>query len=104
QVLLEHGAFGLSSAVATSIPLAFFALGLAGLACVEILTRSFYAFRDSKTPVIVIVAQFVLKILLSLLLLQVVHAVQWGSSWGLGALALSTSLAGLLEAAVLLYL
>ncbi len=104
QVLLEHGAFGLSSAVATSIPLAFFALGLAGLACVEILTRSFYAFRDSKTPVIVSVAQFVLKILLSLLLLQLVRAIQWDSSWGLGALALSTSLAGLLEAAVLLYL
>ncbi len=104
QVLLEHGAFGLDSATATSVPLAFFALGLAGLACVEILTRSFYAFRDSKTPVIVSVAQFVLKILLSLILLQVVRALQWGLSWGLGALAFSTSVAVLLEAAVLLYL
>ena len=104
QVLLEHGAFDLDSAIATSIPLAFFALGLAGLASVEILTRSFYAFRDSKTPVIVSVAQFILKILLSLILLQVVHAIQWGPSWGLGSLAFSTSVAGLLEAAVLLYL
>jgi putative peptidoglycan lipid II flippase len=104
QVLLEHGAFGLDSATATSVPLAFFALGLAGLACVEILTRSFYALRDSKTPVIVSVAQFVLKILLSLILLQVVRALQWGLSWGLGALAFSTSVAVLLEAAVLLYL
>lgn len=104
QVLLQHGAFSLNSATSTAIPLAFFALGLAGLACVEILTRSFYAFRDSKTPVIVSVAQFVLKILLSLILLQVVNAAQWGSAWGLGALAFSTSVAGLLEAAVLLYL
>ncbi len=104
QVLLQHGAFGLDSAIATSIPLAFFAIGLAGLACVEILTRSFYAFRDSKTPVIVSVSQFVLKILLSLILLQVIRAIQWGPSWGLGALAFSTSVAGLLEAAVLLYL
>ncbi|HXR65709.1 MAG TPA: murein biosynthesis integral membrane protein MurJ, partial [Ktedonobacteraceae bacterium] len=104
QVLLQHGAFSLNSATSTSVPLAFFAIGLAGLACVEILTRSFYAFRDSKTPVIVSVSQFVLKILLSLILLQVVHAIQWGSAWGLGALAFSTSVAGLLEAAVLLYL
>ncbi len=104
QVLLQHGAFSLDSASSTAVPLAFFALGLAGLACVEILTRSFYAFRDSKTPVIVSVAQFVLKILLSLLLLQIVHAVQWGPAWGLGSLAFSTSVAGLVEAAVLLYL
>lgn len=101
QVLLQHGAFSLDSATSTSVPLAFFALGLAGLACVEILTRSFYAFRDSKTPVVVSVAQFVLKILLSLILL---HIIQWGPSWGLGSLAFSTSVAGLLEAAVLLYL
>lgn len=104
QVLLQHGAFSLNSANATSIPLAFFALGLAGLACVEILTRSFYAFRDSRTPVIVSVAQFVLKILLSLILLQIVNTSRWDASWGLGALAFSTSIAGLLEAAVLLYL
>src|SRR6185437_15521644 len=104
QVLLQHGAFSLASATSTSIPLAFFALGLAGLAGVEILTRSFYAFRDSKTPVIVSVAQFILKILLSLILLQIIHAINWGPAWGLGSLAFSTSVAGLLEAAVLLYL
>lgn len=101
QVLLQHGAFNLTSATATSIPLAFFAFGLAGLAAVEILTRSFYAFRDSKTPVLVSIAQFILKILLSLLLLNLV---KWGPSWSLGMLALATSVAGLLEAAVLLWL
>lgn len=101
QVLLQHGAFNLSSATATSVPLAFFALGLAGLASVEILTRSFYAFRDSKTPVIVSIAQFVFKILLSLILLNLI---KWGPSWSLGSLAFATSVAGLLEAAVLLWL
>ena len=101
QVLLQHGAFNLDDATTTSVPLALFALGLAGLASVEILTRSFYAFRDSKTPVLVSVAQFVLKILLSLILLKLLH---WGPSWGLGSLAISTSVAGLLEAGVLLWL
>lgn len=101
QVLLQHGPFDLANSITTSVPLAFFALGLSGLAAVEILTRSFYAFRDSKTPVIVSIAQFVLKILLSLVLLNLI---KWGPSWSLGMLALSTSLAGLLEAAVLLWL
>ncbi len=101
QVLLQHGAYTLNSATSTAIPLAFFAIGLTGLSAVEILTRSFYAFRDSKTPVIVSVSQFIFKIALSLLL---INAAGWGLAWGLGGLALSTSIAGLLEAFVLLWL
>ena len=107
QVLLQHGAYSLASAESTAVPLAFFALGLVGLASVEILTRSFYAMRDSRTPVIVSVAQFILKIALSILFLSIIflNPVSTAAiSWGLGALALSTSLAGLLEALVLLWL
>lgn len=101
QVLFQHGRFQLSDAYSTAVPLAFFALGLTGLAAVEILTRSFYAMRDSTTPVIVSVGQFVFKIALSLVLINVAV---WGVQWGLGALALSTSIAGLAEAAILLWL
>jgi putative peptidoglycan lipid II flippase len=101
QALLQHGRYSLADAQATAVPLAFFALGLSGLAAVEILTRSFYALRDSKTPVIVSVGQFIFKIALSLLLIDV--AVN-GKQWGLGALAFSTSLAGILEAIVLFWL
>jgi putative peptidoglycan lipid II flippase len=101
QVLLQHGRFSLTDAQSTAVPLAFFAVGLAGLASVEILTRSFYALRDSKTPVIVSVAQFILKIALSLVIIDVAV---WGTQWGMGALAFSTSIAGLLEAAVLYWL
>ena len=107
QVLLQHGAYSLDSAESTAVPLAFFALGLVGLASVEILTRSFYAMRDSRTPVIVSIAQFILKIALSILFLSIIflNSVSVTAiSWGLGALALSTSLAGLLEALVLLWL
>jgi putative peptidoglycan lipid II flippase len=101
QVLLEHGAFTLLDAERTAYPLAAFAIGLAGLASVEILTRSFYALRDSTTPVIVSVSQFIFKIALSLIL---VNAVVWGPQYGTAALAFSTSIAGLLEAGVLLWL
>lgn len=101
QVLLQHGRFSLNMAESTAIPLAFFSLGLAGLAAVEILTRSFYALRDSKTPVIVSIAQFIFKIALSLVIIDVAV---WGAQWGMGALAFATSTAGLLEAVVLYWL
>jgi putative peptidoglycan lipid II flippase len=101
QVLLEHGAYSLDSALNTSVPLAFFAVGLIGLSSVEILTRSFYALRDTKTPVTVSVVQFIFKIALSVLLIQ---AAGWGLQWGLGGLALATSIAAILEAFVLLWL
>jgi putative peptidoglycan lipid II flippase len=101
QVLLQHGRFSLTMAQSTAVPLAFFALGLAGHSAVEILTRSFYALRDSTTPVAVSVGQFVFKIALSLLL---INAAIWGAQWGLGALAFATSLAALLEAVILFWL
>src|SRR6266566_2006191 len=101
QVLLEHGAYSLDNALSTSVPLAFFAVGLIGLTMVEILTRSFYALRDTKTPVTVSIVQFIFKIALSILLIQ---AYRWGLKWGLGGLALSTAIAANLEAFVLLWL
>ena len=101
QVLLEHGAYNLDSAISTSIPLAFFAIGLIGFSMVEILTRSFYALRDTKTPVTVSIVQFIFKISLSILLIQ---AYRWGLKWGLGGLALSTATAANLEAFALLWL
>jgi putative peptidoglycan lipid II flippase len=101
QVLLQHGHYTLQDAQSTAVPLAFFAIGLTGLSAVEILTRSFYAMRDSMTPVIISIAQFFIKIALSLVLINVSV---WGPQWGLGALALSTSIAGLLEAGVMFWL
>src|SRR5579875_3081787 len=107
QVLLEHGAYTLTDAQSTTVPLGFFAIGLAGLSAVEILTRSFYALRDSVTPVAVSIAQFILKIALALMLID--FSV-FGSTpiakgaLGMGMLALSTSTAALLEAGTLLWL
>ena len=101
QVLYEHGKYTLLDAEATAVPLTFFAFGLAGLAAVEILTRAFYALRDSTTPVAVSIGQFLFKIALSIVLIDLAVL---GTQWGLGVLAFSTSLAGLIEAAVLLWL
>jgi putative peptidoglycan lipid II flippase len=99
QVLLEHGRYNLEGAQNAALTLTFFAVGLVGHAAVEILTRSFYALRDSKTPVTISVLQFILKIALSLIL---INAAFWGPRWGMAGLALSTSIAALVEAATLL--
>jgi len=101
QVLLEHGRYTLQEAQFTAVPLIFFAVGLPGLAAVEILTRAFYALQDSRTPVVISVAQFILKIALSVIL---INAATFGVQWGMGALALSTSVASALEALVLFIL
>ncbi|WP_149400394.1 murein biosynthesis integral membrane protein MurJ [Dictyobacter arantiisoli] len=101
QVLLQHGHYNFESAQSTYFPLAAFSIGLAGLCVVELLTRSFYAMRDTKTPVIVSIAQFIFKIALSLIL---VNAAVWGTRWGLAGLAFSTSAANILEAVVLFWL
>ncbi len=101
QVLLEHGHFTLQNAQLTAVPLIFFAIGLPALAAVEILTRAFYALRDSKTPVVISVAQFILKIALSIVL---INLSVFGVQWGIGALAFSTSVASTIEAVVLFIL
>ncbi len=98
QVLLEHGSFTQPKALFTAIPLIFFAPGLPALAAVEILTRAFYALRDSKTPVVISVTQFILKIALAIVLID--FAV-FGVQWGMAALAFSTAIASTLEAIVL---
>lgn len=101
QALLEHGNFDLHAAQFTSIALLFFAIGLPALAAVEILTRSFYALQDTKTPVSISVAQFILKIALSIIL---INMATFGVQWGMAALAVSTSIASILEALVLFIL
>ena len=104
QVLLQHGLYSLKDAQSTAVPLALFALGLPALCAVEILTRSFYAMRDTRTPVVISILQFLLKIAVSLVLINIAAIPALGTSWGLGALACSTSLANITEAVALFLL
>ena len=76
-------------------PLIFFGIGLTGLSLVEILTRSFYALQDTRTPTQVSIYQFMFSIGLSVVLL---------TQMGANGLALASSLAWLGEALVLLLL
>jgi putative peptidoglycan lipid II flippase len=96
RVVIGHGReVDLGKLPLTYVPLIFFGIGLTGLSLVEILTRSFYALHNTRTPVQLSILQFMFGIGLSLVLL-----VPMGS----GGLALASSLAWTLEALVLLLL
>jgi putative peptidoglycan lipid II flippase len=101
RLLLERGAFDAASTALTAWALLFFALGLVGHAIVEILTRVFYALKDTKTPVGVGIAAMVVNIGLSLLLLALFARLNWPPH---GGLALANSAAVTLEMAALLWL
>jgi putative peptidoglycan lipid II flippase len=92
QLLMQHGHFTAQDTTHTAAALIFFAIGLTGLAAVEILVRSFYAMQDSRTPVYVSLAQFVFAIALSLVLIE---------PMGIDGLALASSVASTLEAITL---
>lgn len=96
RLLFESGAFTPESTAATAFALQFYAVGLVGLAGVEILTRCFYALHDTRTPVAVAVLAMLLHLGLSLALIRTPLAY--------GGLALSMSLSSLFEAGVLMML
>lgn len=58
---------------ATAWALGFFALGLPAFGLQEVLARSFYAIKDTMTPVAIAVGGVILNIILSVLLIRVVQ-------------------------------
>ncbi len=94
RLLYQHGNFTAQDTSVVYDPLIFLAIGIAGHASVEILTRSFYALRDSRTPVYVSLCQFGFMIGLSILLFPL----------GLKGLGLAMSIGVLGEAVALLLL
>jgi putative peptidoglycan lipid II flippase len=95
RLVFEHFQFDDAAAVGVASAMVFYALGLAGHATVEIVSRVFYARHDTRTPVTAAVLAVVVNLSLSLLLMRTALSYR--------GLALSTSLAALVEAGVLLW-
>lgn len=92
QVLFEIGSFDRQSTALVSEALGYFAIGLAGFAVVEAITRAYYAMHDTRTPVAVSVGAVGVNVILSYVL----------SRWiGHGGLALAISIAATLEMVIL---
>jgi putative peptidoglycan lipid II flippase len=95
SVLFERGAFTSGDVVRTAGALQYYAVGLLGIAASIVLTRCFFAMRDSRTPVIVAVGVMAQNIVLSALLVI---------PYGVNGLAASNSISSLTEALVLFWL
>lgn len=92
QTIFQSGNFTANSTILASEPLAFLALGLVWYGLVEVLARTFYAMKDTVTPVAAGIFIIVLNIALSKALLD---------SMGHVGLALSLSLSTFVEALIL---
>lgn len=92
RLIYESGTFDERSTELVAAPLAWFAAGLVGYALTEILTRVFYATRDTRTPVITGVLTVITNLLLCALLI---------GSLGHSGLALALSVTTGAEAVIL---
>jgi len=86
SLLFMGGAFDYAKAVNCGIALLYYSLGLTFVALVRVLVPAFYAMKDTRTPVMIAFAAFLLNLLFSLALMgPLLH----------GGLALASSLSAL---------
>lgn len=86
KLLFGRGAFDEQAISLTAYALFFYAIGMVGFGLREVLSRAFYALQDTKTPMINASIAVVLNIVLNIVL---------SKFWGIGGLALATSIAAL---------
>ncbi|HMD89247.1 MAG TPA: lipid II flippase MurJ, partial [Anaerolineaceae bacterium] len=98
-MLYQRGLFDSHSTELVAWALLWYATGLVGHCVVEIVTRAFYALRDTKTPVIIGVAAMALNLAFSLIFSSWFASLGWMPH---GGLALANSVATFLEMAGLL--
>lgn len=92
-VIFEGGRFTTQSTAIVSSAFFWFALGLVGYGLTEVVTRVFYAMKDTRTPVITTILTIILNIILCRLLME---------SLGVEGLALSLSVTTAAEAIIMM--
>jgi putative peptidoglycan lipid II flippase len=95
SALFERGAFGSTDTAATAAALAAYAAGLPAFVLIKVLAPAFFARHDTATPVKVAVAAMAVNLCLTLVLMRFLAHV---------GIALATTVAGWLNALVLLVL
>lgn len=101
RLLYQRGEFNEYSTTLVSWALLWYATGLIGHCLVEILSRSFYAMHDTRTPVFVGVLAMSMNVTLSVLLSSYFENSGWLPH---GGLALANSIATTIEGVLLLML
>lgn len=93
QLLFQHGEFDSYDTTMTYLALFFYAVGLLGFASLKVIVPAFYSQQDTLTPVKIGIISVIANVIFSLLLMKPLQQ---------GGLALSLSLAGYLNASLLL--
>jgi putative peptidoglycan lipid II flippase len=94
DVFYQYGAFSQSASDRTASALFFFAIGLGGHIVVHVLTRTFYAMQDTRTPVTWAIVAVAINVPLMALLV---------GPMGVEGLALALSISAVLEVLGLLW-
>ncbi len=84
KLAFERGAFDAQAVAMTKIALTYYAIGMIGFAIQEVLNKSFFALKDTKTPTKYGILSVMINIALNLILIRIMD---------LGGLALATSIA-----------
>jgi len=93
RLIYEHGIFSRIATNMTASALLYYSIGLFAYACVRLITMSFYALKDTKTPVKIGIYIVFINIALDLILVRyLTHS----------GLALATSVAAILNLIILL--
>ena len=90
-VIFEHGRFTSADTASTARALQFYSVGLVGYSIVRIVSPAFYALHKSRIPVVASIITVAANIVLNIVLVRVM---------GFAGLALGTSLAAILNAAI----
>jgi len=98
RLLFERGAFDARATEWVAFALAWLSVGLPAHAALELVTRAFYALKDSLRPALLAVLSVAMNIALSLALYRAFDAVGWLPVGGLG---LANAIATILETGAL---
>ena len=92
-LLFGRGAFDTEAIAMTSYALVFYSIGMLGIGLREVLSRVFYSYQDTRTPMINAAIGMFLNIILNIIL---------SKHLGIGGLALATSIAATFTTALML--
>lgn len=95
RLIFERGQFGPTDTLAVAAALIAYSPGLLGYSLVKVLSPTFYAMRDARTPVMVSIASVLVNAALNIAFVRV---------YGYLGLAVGTALASLVNAGLLLWL
>jgi putative peptidoglycan lipid II flippase len=94
RFIYEQGKFTPDATKATAVALFYYSLGIFAYSAIHVLSRAFYALKDTMTPVFVGSLAMIINILLSIILIKPMEH---------GGLALAYSIAGIVNMLVLFY-